>query len=818
MNKYEKLVQAKFLNDEDVVISRLNRIYRKSFRDITEKIAELDSSIGQLQAAYNSVDTNDIGDLAVAVLGKKVGNMTPAEAKATLASMLQSKIYQKDYQTALQKQVDSVLDKMHVEQYSTISDYLEQCYENGFVGTMYDLHGQGIPLMFPMDQEAMVMAVQLDSKINKGLYSHLGEDVTRLKKRITTNITRGISSGMTYEQIAQQISDSMMGAYKNPGGSLAYAMRIARTEGHRIQVQSAMNACYNAKDMGADVVKQWDSTLDGDTRPSHRQVDGEIRELDEPFSNGLMFPGDPAGGAGEVVNCRCALLQRARWALDDDELETLKERAAFFGLDKTDNFDEFQQKYLQVTAATPAAAPKKQYLTQKKLEQLVNDGNAQLDDLKEKFKINSGGLDYDEIIKKYGSLEDFADGYDLKVLKALKGQIDDVQDQVDEWAEKLNKKLVAAETKKLKKEQILLQDQLDNYEVKTYSNIWKDDVTTKDWAAKQGSIAAKKQYFEGKWLHATDPDDIKKWEDLMADLDDFDQHGKEYFEIQKKLNQTAADLKKLQNGAKIGSKAIDDAFTQDRKDAALWAKTTKEADDHLRSVSGDVWKQASKDERYAIYDYTCGSGKFNRPLSGFEKPYNEYGSGWEPKWNKGVGNVWIDFEGAGDEIRNMTNIISRSTYDEDIWLQRGCGNNAMESFLNLSPDTFGQMSESELQQFVGQSNRMYSFTSTGVAKGKGFSGDCILNIYAPKGTQMMYAEPFSRFGNGSGLNWDGVKTQSSFGYESEMIIQRGASYTITKIEKSGGTIYIDMEVHPEQGYDLYQQDPNEWKGSTKKGR
>lgn len=51
-----------------------------------------------------------------------------------------------------------------------------------------------------------------------------------------------------------------------------------------------------------------------------------------------------------------------------------------------------------------------------------------------------------------------------------------------------------------------------------------------------------------------------------------------------------------------------------------------------------------------------------------------------------------------------------------------------------------------------------------------------------------------------------------------MIIQRGAYYKITKIEKSNGTIYIDMEVHPEQGYDLIQQDPSEWKGSTEKGR
>lgn len=69
---------------------------------------------------------------------------------------------------------------------------------------------------------------------------------------------------------------------------------------------------------------------------------------------------------------------------------------------------------------------------------------------------------------------------------------------------------------------------------------------------------------------------------------------------------------------------------------------------------------------------------------------------------------------------------------------------------------------------------------------------------------MMYAEPFSAFGQGAGKNWDGISPQGYFGYESEMILQRGGSYTITKIEKTNGTIYIDVEVHPEDGYDLIE--------------
>lgn len=345
MNKYQRLVQQRFLDNEDAVIDALWGNYEAAFEDITKRIESLDSSISALQKAYDSIEDGEIGELAQAFLSKN-RKYTPEEARETLQSMLQSKVYQRDYQKALEKQIDGVLGSLLDGEYKTISEYLQGCYEDGFVGTMFDLQGQGIPLCFPIDQEAVVRAVQLDSPIKEGLYNHLGENVDDLKKKIASEISRGISTGMSYSLIARNISANMMGTYENPGGSYAYALRIARTEGHRIQVQGTMDACFKAKEKGADVVKQWDATLDGRTRESHQQVDGQIRELDEKFSNGLMFPGDPSGGAAEVVNCRCALLQRARWALDEAELEHLKERAEYFGLDKADEFEDFKKKYL----------------------------------------------------------------------------------------------------------------------------------------------------------------------------------------------------------------------------------------------------------------------------------------------------------------------------------------------------------------------------------------------------------------------------------------------------------------------------------------
>ena len=325
MNYRQKMVQQQFLNNEEAVIKRLTQVYKQSLKDCTAKAAQFQAQIDELTAVYDTIEDE-------------------AE-KEVMKSRIRSKIYQKQYQEAMQKQFGDILDDMHEKNYATVSEYLTGCYDEGFMGALYDLQGQGIPLSFPIDQEAVTRAVQLDSKISKGLYQHMGEDVTMLKKHITAQTSRGISTGMSFEQMAQQLRFKMIGTYDNPGGSLAYALRIARTEGHRIQVQSAMDACHKAKEKGADVVKQWDSTLDAKTRTSHQHVDGEIRELDKPFSNGLMFPGDPDGGAAEVINCRCALLQRARWALDDGFTKMNNITKQLESFESPEDYAEFKKSF-----------------------------------------------------------------------------------------------------------------------------------------------------------------------------------------------------------------------------------------------------------------------------------------------------------------------------------------------------------------------------------------------------------------------------------------------------------------------------------------
>jgi len=78
---------------------------------------------------------------------------------------------------------------------------------------------------------------------------------------------------------------------------------IARTEVH-IASQYANMEGY--KQAGLNI-KIWVAVGDIHTRDSHYIMDGQERPIGMPFSNGLMFPGDPTGSAGEVINCRCTM-------------------------------------------------------------------------------------------------------------------------------------------------------------------------------------------------------------------------------------------------------------------------------------------------------------------------------------------------------------------------------------------------------------------------------------------------------------------------------------------------------------------------------
>lgn len=714
---------------------------------------------------------------------------------------------------ALKIQTQQSLEVMFSKQMGTVTGAMGDIFESGYYHTAYELQ-KGFNIGWDI-------AGLNQSQIEKVLSKPWAVDGKNFSERIWTNKEKLISE--LHGELTQNI---MLGADPQKAiDSLAKKMNTSKQNAGRLIMteeayfsSAAQRDCFNDLD-----VEQYEivATLDSHTSDICRSLDGQHFPMKD-FEPGVTAPpfhvycrsttvpyfDENFGDIGERA-ARDEETGKTYYVPDDmkyqDWKQTFVDGGDKSGFDVVDDGSALHYSHHKEPESTPP--PKKEYLTKKKLQAKIADADVQLEDLDLQFKAVSGGWSYDEAIKDFGSLEGLSDGEDLTKLKDLHSQMETIEAQKAEWQEKLNEKLKAEQKKALAKQQLELeaqkaaiQQQLDDFEIKTYSGIWYNkDVTTADWESL--NIAGKKQYYEGKFITETDPDLMKKYQDLYKQLEELDTEGKSYHDIQQQLkkieqeiSKVQADLKKVENSGII--EAVDDAYSQARKDAAMWAKSTKEADALLRDRCGEVWRSSPPIQKNAIYDYTQSYHKFNEPLRGIE-----YGS----EKFLGVGNVDLDQIGVSysgwqpgamrKEINAMTDIIEKSVYQEDFWLQRGCRFKGMDKFFNVPMDKLQHASQAELEALLlGTTPTEYGFCSCGVAKGKGFSGDIILNIYAPSGTQMMYVEPFSAFGNGSGKSWDGLKPQSSFGQESEIILQQGTTFRVTKVEKTPGTIYIDLEV------------------------
>lgn len=117
-------------------------------------------------------------------------------------------------------------------------------------------------------------------------------------RSLRENLTAGLDANESIDQLTQRVQDIFRFA------DSVRAPRIAQTE-----VNTSTNFGIHDAYRQSEVVerKNWLSQRDGDVRESH-QLDTEIVALAETFSNGLLYPGDPAGDASEIINCRCTTL------------------------------------------------------------------------------------------------------------------------------------------------------------------------------------------------------------------------------------------------------------------------------------------------------------------------------------------------------------------------------------------------------------------------------------------------------------------------------------------------------------------------------
>lgn len=121
------------------------------------------------------------------------------------------------------------------------------------------------------------------------------------ERRIRSSLMQSAIKGESVRQLASRLKVVV-------GMNQTSAIRNARTMMTASHNMGKLELGQEANEMGIDVRKQWIATFDNRTRDSHAYLHEEVVDMNEEFSNGLMFPGDPDGDPSEVYNCRCTMV------------------------------------------------------------------------------------------------------------------------------------------------------------------------------------------------------------------------------------------------------------------------------------------------------------------------------------------------------------------------------------------------------------------------------------------------------------------------------------------------------------------------------
>lgn len=277
----------------DKELKKLERILKKEYSSAEKELkkkwkeymAMVEKEIKPYQSAY---------DLALKNGTKK----EVAEAKKALEKI------KRDFTLSsprYKEMVDNLTDRMaHVNETALayINDKVPDLYivnHNAIAPTAKNL---GINFTIinesTLKNTAMAKELPLPKKLN------VAKDKRWNAKKMNSSLLQGILQGESMDKIALRMLPIV-------DSNQAAAIRSARTMVTQAENKGRLDSYHELENMGTILKKRWVATADERTRESHLEMDGEEVDLDEAFSNGLQYPGDPDGDPSEVYNCRCTM-------------------------------------------------------------------------------------------------------------------------------------------------------------------------------------------------------------------------------------------------------------------------------------------------------------------------------------------------------------------------------------------------------------------------------------------------------------------------------------------------------------------------------
>lgn len=263
----------------DLYEGRVREMYGRAYREMTAKQASFMERFHGQQAEM--IAKHDAGEITQAELKRWYeGQAVMAQRNTQMVNALADDLSKAD------KHAMAMLNGYMVPAYSENLAYATYQIEKAAkVSTSFSLYNRNAVANILKDPDKALLPTVDDAA-----------DLAWCRKKISSCIAQSILQGDSVPAAAARL-ESVVGMGANS------AVRAARTALTGAQNLGRLDAGERAREMGIELMKQWVSTADDRTRDSHVALDRETVELDESFSNGCDYPGDPSGDPSEVYNC-----------------------------------------------------------------------------------------------------------------------------------------------------------------------------------------------------------------------------------------------------------------------------------------------------------------------------------------------------------------------------------------------------------------------------------------------------------------------------------------------------------------------------------
>ena len=288
----------------DKAHSRTDKMLKQMERELTTIYSNAHANVQKAWQEYMQSASDELADLQETYdKAKKAGDV---ESQRKLGRELRAMKKEYTIQNDRYKQVveRTALELANVNEIATayINGQLPPVYalNYNYFASGFSKHGVSFSLI---DANTVKYLATTDKSLLPQYKLNVSKDVRWNTRRLNSEVLQGILQGDSIPKIAKRLErvEKM-----NESASI----RTARTMVTSAENKGRMDMLDKAESEGIIFKKMWISAHDARTRDWHRELDGELRDKDEPFENSvgkIMYPGDPSANATNLYNCRCAL-------------------------------------------------------------------------------------------------------------------------------------------------------------------------------------------------------------------------------------------------------------------------------------------------------------------------------------------------------------------------------------------------------------------------------------------------------------------------------------------------------------------------------